>query len=276
MEEQAAMRLDGKVAIVTGGSRGIGRGIADRLAAEGAKVVITARGAEALARAACEIEAAGGTVLAIPGDAGEKRDVEAMFERVLETWGGVDVLVNNAAWASPQAHILEMDEDHWDTVIRTNLKSVYLHCHRAANVMVDRGTRGSIVNISSFAAARSHRYMAAYDATKGGMEAMSRTMALDLAPFGIRVNVVEPGAIHTGEHAAAGEAAKARRGQTVPLGRVGYPEDVAPAVAFLASDDARYITGQVIAVDGGMLAQLRSPQVDGPLPESVKGRLRRG
>src|SRR6185437_11395963 len=131
----------------------------------------------------------GSAALALPGDAGSTADVEAMFQKVLDTWGAVDIVVNNAAWASPQAHILEMDEEHWDTVIRTNLKSVYLHCHRAANIMVDRGTRGSIVNISSFAAARAHRYMAAYDATKGAMEAMTRTMALDLGAFGIRVNV---------------------------------------------------------------------------------------
>jgi NAD(P)-dependent dehydrogenase (short-subunit alcohol dehydrogenase family) len=269
------MRLDGKVAIVTGASRGIGRGIAARLAQEGARVALTARGADALRDAARGIESGGGTVLAVAGDAGVKDDVEALFKQVLDTWGSVHVLVNNAAWASPQAHILEMDLDHWNTVIRSNLTSVYLHCHRAANIMVDQGIRGSIVNISSFAAARAHRYMAAYDASKGGMEAMTRTMALDLAPFGIRVNVVGPGAIHTEEYEPAGEEGRIRRGQTVPLGRVGYPEDVAGAVAFLASDDAAYITGQSLYVDGGMLAQLRSPQVDGPLPESVRSRLNR-
>ncbi len=269
------MSLQGKVAIVTGGSRGIGKGIAQRFAQEGARVAITARGAEALERVARGIEGAGGTALAIPGDAGLKADVEATFERVLSAWGSVDVLVNNAAWASPIAHILEMDEEHWDTVIRTNLKSVYLHSHRAANLMVDQGKPGCIINISSFAAARAHRYMAAYDASKGGMEAMTRTMAIDLAPFGIRVNVVGPGAIHTDEFEALGEEARIRRSQTVPLGRVGYPEDIAGAVLFLASDDASYITGQVIYVDGGMLAQLRSPQVDAPLPDSLNARLRK-
>jgi 3-oxoacyl-[acyl-carrier protein] reductase len=267
------MRLDGKVAIVTGASRGIGKGIAQRLAQEGAKVAMTARGADPLAAVAQSIQSAGGTVLAIPGDAGLASDVDAMFKEVLDTWGTVDIVVNNAAWASPIAHILEMDETHWDTVIRTNLKSVYLHCHRAANIMVDRGTQGSIVNISSFAAARAHRYMAAYDASKGGMEAMTRTMAIDLGPFGIRVNVIGPGAIHTEEYEPLGEEARIRRGQTVPLGRVGYPDDIAPAVAFLASDDASYITGQCLYVDGGMLAQLRSPQVDAPLPDSVRARL---
>src|SRR5438067_9249560 len=232
------MRLDGKVAIVTGASRGIGKGIAQRLAQEGARVAMTARGRDVLDQAAQSIRATGGTVLAVAGDAGVAADVEALFKQVLDTWGGVDVLVNNAAWASPQAHFLEMDETHWDTVIRTNLKSVYLHCHRAANIMVDRGTRGAIVNISSFAAARAHRNMAAYDATKGGMEAMTRTMAIDLAPFGIRVNVVGPGAIHTEDYDVDGEEGKRRRGQTVPLGRAGYPEDIAAAVACLASVDA--------------------------------------
>jgi 3-oxoacyl-[acyl-carrier protein] reductase len=262
------------VAIVTGASRGIGKGIALRLAREGARVAITARGVETLDATAREIAAASDTVLAVPGDAGLKTDVDSLFERVLDTWGRIDILVNNAAWASPQAHFLEMDLQHWETVLRTNLTSVYLHCHRAANIMVDQGTRGSIVNISSFAAARAHRNMAAYDATKGGMEAMTRSMAIDLAPFGIRVNVVGPGAIHTEEFAEQGEEARLRRGQTVPLGRVGYPEDIAGAVAFLASDDASYITGQVLYVDGGMLAQLRSPQVDSGLPESVRVRVR--
>jgi 3-oxoacyl-[acyl-carrier protein] reductase len=266
-------RLAERVAIVTGASRGIGKGIAQRLASEGARVAITARGANALAAAAREIASSGGSVMAVPGDAGSRPEVEALFERVLAAWNRVDILVNNAAWASPHAHILDMDPQHWETVLRTNLTSVYLHCHRAANIMVDQGIRGSIINISSFAAARAHRNMAAYDATKGGMEAMTRSMAIDLAPFGIRVNVVGPGAIHTEEFEAEGEEGRRRRGQTVPLGRVGYPSDVAGAVAFLASDDASYITGQVLYVDGGMLAQLRSPQVDSPLPESVRARL---
>src|SRR4030081_2456425 len=231
------MRLETKVAIVTGASRGIGKGIAQRLAQEGAKVAMTARGADALLVAGRDIRAAASDarVLAIPGDAGETADVDAMFSQVLDTWGAVDILVNNAAWASPNAHFLEMDETHWDTVIRTNLKSVYLHCHRAANIMVDRGTRGSIVNISSFAAARPHRHLAASDATKGGMEAMTRTMAIDLAPFGIRVNVIGPGAIHTEEYEPAGEAVRLRRGGTVALCPVRWPGGVAGGGAFLAS-----------------------------------------
>lgn len=268
------MSVADKVVIVTGGSRGIGAGIARRFAKEGAKVVITSRGIEQLQKTADEISTDGGQVLAIQEDAGKAADVEAMFTRVMDHWGTVDVVVNNAGWASPIAHILEMDQDHWDTVIRTNLTSIYLHCHRAANIMVDQGKPGALINISSFAGSRSHRYMAAYDATKGGMEAMTRTMAIDLAAFGIRVNVVQPGAIHTDDHDSSPEGL-ARRGATVPLGRVGYPEDIAGAVLFLASDDASYITGVTLPVDGGMLAQLRSPQVDQPLPPSVAARLKR-
>jgi len=268
------MGLDGKVAIVTGGSLGIGAGIAKRLSKDGARVVITARRAGPLQQTAELMKQAGGEVLAIQEDVGKKDDVEAMFKQVLDTWGTVDIVVNNGAWAGPVSHILEMDLDFWNTVIQTNLTSIYLHCHRAANIFVDQGKPGAIVNISSFAGSRSHRYMSAYDATKGGMESMTRTMAIDLAPFGIRVNVVQPGAIHTEDHDANPEAL-ARRGATVPLGRVGYPDDIAGAVSWLVSDSASYVTGITVPVDGGMLAQLRSPQVDSPLPESVAARLKK-
>lgn len=267
--------LRSKVVIVTGASRGIGQGIAQRFGREGARVALVARSAGDLDKVADGVRQAGGEALAIPCDVTRTDDVERVFDQTVARWGGVDVLVNNAGWASPIAHILEMDEKHWDTVIATNLKSVYLFSHRAANEMVDRGTKGSIVSISSFAAARSHRYMAAYDATKGGIEAMSRAMAIDLAPFGIRVNVVGPGAIHTQEYEPLGAEARRRRGSVVPLGRVGNPDDIAGAVLFLCSDDASYITGETIYVDGGLLAQLRSPQVDAPLPESVAKRLER-
>ena len=262
--------LSGKVAIVTGSSRGIGRGIADRLAAEGMKVVVNGRQPETIEPVAEELRGRGAQAIAVAADVGQPADVQKIFEATLNAFGGVDVLVNNAAWASPSAHFLEMDLDHWDTVIQTNLRSVFLCSSRAARLMVEQKRAGSIVNISSFAAARAHRQMAAYDATKGGMEAFTRAISIDLAPFGVRANVVGPGAIHTEEYEPDGEEGRRRRGQTVPLGRVGYPADIAGAVAFLASDDASYITGQVLYVDGGMLAQLRSPQVDRDLPESVK------
>jgi 3-oxoacyl-[acyl-carrier protein] reductase len=262
--------LQNKVVIVTGSSRGIGRGIADRFAAEGARVVVNGREPATIEPVAQALRERGAEAIAVAADVGHTADVDRLFDTTRATFGGIDVLVNNAAWASPSAHFLEMDEDHWDTVIRTNLRSVFLCCSRAARMMVEQNRRGSIVNISSFAAARSHRQMAAYDATKGGMEAFTRAIAIDLAPFGVRVNVVGPGAIHTEEYEPEGEAGRRARGQTVPLGRVGYPADIAGAVAFMASDDASYITGQVLYVDGGMLAQLRSPQVDKALPTSLE------
>jgi len=268
--------LSGKVAIVTGSSRGIGQGIAERLAAEGMKVVVNGRRQETIEPVAEALRKGGADAIGVAADVGYYDDVERLFAETVRTFGGVDLLVNNAAWADASAHFLEMDEQHWDAVMRTNLKSVYLCSHRAANLMVDQGRAGSIINISSFAAARSHRNMAAYDASKGGLESFTRAIALDLAPFGIRANVVGPGAIHTDVHELQGPDYKARRGQTVPLGRVGYPADIAGAVAFLASDDASYITGQTIYVDGGILAQLRSPQVDTPLPASVAARLKSG
>jgi len=264
--------LRNRVAIVTGSSRGIGRGIVERLADEGMRVVVNGRQKATIEPIAESIRKAGGQAAAVAADVGLTADVERLFEATVSAFGGIDVLVNNAAWASPTAHFLEMDEQHWDTVIQTNLKSVFLCSSRAARSMVDQQRGGSIINISSFAAARSHRQMAAYDATKGGMEAFTRAIAIDLAPFGVRVNVVGPGAIHTEEFEPEGLEGRQRRGQTVPLGRVGYPADIAGAVAFLASDDASYITGQVLYVDGGMLAQLRSPQVDKQLPSHLEQR----
>jgi 2-hydroxycyclohexanecarboxyl-CoA dehydrogenase len=267
------MQLKDRVVIVTGSSRGIGRGIAERAAAEGARVVVNGRSAASVEPVAQALRASGAQALGVPADVGYANEVKRLFDTTLDRFGTVDVLVNNAAWTNPVAHFLEMDEAHWDAVIRTNLKSLYLCTHRAIGIMVDQQRPGSIVNISSFAAARSHRQMAGYDASKGGLEAFTRTVAIDMAPFGIRVNAVGPGAIHNEEFAAQGEEARLRRGQTVPLGRVGYPSDIAGAVTFLASDDASYITGQILYVDGGMLAQLRSPQVDTPLPDSVRARL---
>jgi 3-oxoacyl-[acyl-carrier protein] reductase len=274
-EDTVERRLVGKVAVVTGSSHGIGRGIAERLAAEGAKVVINGRHLETIDPVARALCAAGAEALAVTADVGVREQVDRLFAETVAVFGGVDILVNNAAWTGQMAHFLELDEPHWDTALRTNLKSVYLCAHRAANLMVDLERPGSIISISSFSAARAHRSLAAYDASKGGLEAFTRAIALDLAPFGIRANVVGPGAIHTERHDQRGPEAARQRAATIPLGRAGLPADIAGAVAFLASDDAGYITGQVLYVDGGMLAQLRSPQTDSALPPSVQARRRR-
>jgi 3-oxoacyl-[acyl-carrier protein] reductase len=273
--DEVEKRLVGKVAVVTGSSRGIGRGVAERLAAEGAKLVINGRHAETLEAVTVALRDAGADAIAVAADVGMREQVGRLFDEAVAAFGGVDILVNNAAAVDHRVHFLDMEEVHWDAVLRSNLKSAYLCSHRAANLMVDQDRPGSIICISSFSARRSHRAMAAYDASKGGIEAFTRTIALDLAPFGIRANVVGPGPIHTEMHDRRGLAAARQRAQTAPLGRAGSPQDVAGAVAFLASDDAAFITGQTLYVDGGMLAQLRPPQLDHDLPPSVRARLRR-
>jgi len=268
-------RLDGKVAIVTGSSRGIGKATALRLASEGARVVVHGKtDGGRLQPIVQEIAKGGSKAVAVAADLGDEAAVQRLFDDTVRAFGTVDVLVNNAAWSDPTVHFLEMDVAHWDAVMRANLRSLFLCTNRAAKLMVEQGKSGSIVNITSFAAARAHRNMAAYDASKGGLESFTRAVALDLAPFGIRVNAVGPGAMMTEQFQAQDAAGRAHRGATVPLGRGGDPDEVGKVVAFMASDDASYVTGQVLYVDGGMLAQLRSPQVDAALPESVE-KLRR-
>ena len=264
--------LAGKVAIVTGSTAGIGRAVARRFLEEGAKVVVNGLDDGLLDPAVKELRKQG-DVLGIAGDLGYADQVERLFEAALGTFGQVDVLVNNAGWATASMHMLEMTEDHWDTVIRTNLKSVFLCTSRFANLAVDERRSGAIVNVSSWGAQRSHRQMAGYDATKGGIDAFTRTSAIDLAPFGIRVNAFAPGAIHTEAYEPLGPEAKAKRGELIPQGRPGETSEVASVIAFLASDDASHVTGQVVAIDGGLMAQGRPPVVDTPLPDSVAARL---
>jgi len=268
-------RLDGKVAIVTGSSRGIGKATALRMAAEGARVVVHGKtDGGRLAPIVAAIAEGGGNAIAVAADLGDEAAVGRLFDETVRAFGTVDVLVNNAAWSDPKAHLLEMDAAHWDAVMRSNLRSVFLCTHRAATLWVEQQKTGNIVNLTSFGGSRAHRNMAAYDTSKGGVEAFTRAAALDLGPFGIRVNAVGPGAIMTEQFAEQDAAARAERGAVVPLGRGGDPDEVGRVIAFLASDDASYVTGQVLYVDGGVLAQLRSPQVDQSLPESV-AKLRR-
>ncbi|WP_028921674.1 SDR family NAD(P)-dependent oxidoreductase [Pseudonocardia acaciae] len=259
-------RLTGKVAIVTGSGRGIGLAIAQRFAREGAKVVV-ADIREDNARAAAEgieSELGAGTAIAVGADVGLAADVDRMVTATTTAFGTVDVLVNNAADTSGQKHFFEADERWWDDILRSNLKSQYLCIDRVARIMAAQRS-GSIINLSSGGATRSHRGMIAYDASKGGVEALTRSTALELAPYGVRVNTIVPGLIATGPDEP--EWSLQRRDRTVPLGRGGTAEDLAGPAVFLASEDAAYVTGSKLVVDGGVLVQQRSPQVDTLRPE---------
>jgi len=257
------LELKGRIALVTGSSRGIGLAIADRLAEEGAHVVLNGRDATTLNAAAERIRGDSRVVDEFVSDVGMPADADRLLDHVVRVHGRIDILVNNAALARPFANFLEMDLGHWDEVLRSNLTSVFLCTRLAAREMVRAKVQGVVVNISSFGAIRAHRNLAAYDAAKGGVEAFTRAVALDLAPFQIRVNAVAPGPIRTEGQAVTPEDLQARAA-VVPLGRIGDPRDVAEAVAFLCSDRARFITGQTVVVDGGVLAQLRPPSMDAP------------
>jgi len=247
-----------KVVVVTGAGAGIGRAIADRFASVGSKVIVNDVGLASAQAVADRISASGGSALAAMADVSNSSQVAEMFDTILETYGRIDVLVNNAGLVGPMLHFFEADEAWWRRIIDVNLTGHFLCSHRAARIMAKAGG-GVIINMSSGGATQSHRSFTAYDATKGGIEALTRAMALDLGPYNIRVNALMPGSIDT---SGLSMEERVYRGENVPLGRIGEAYDMTGAALFLASDDAAYITGDVIKVDGGMTAQQRSATVD--------------
>jgi len=250
--------LESKVVIVTGAGKGIGRAIAERFAGAGATVCVNDVDADLVAETVGAIDDAGGSATAGVADVTSSEQVNAVIDAVMNEHGRIDVLVNNAGLVSPMLHFFEADEAWWRRIIDVNLTGHFIVSHPVARIMAKQGG-GSIINMSSGGATRAHRSFTAYDATKGGIEALTRALALDLGPYNIRVNALMPGSIDT-----SGLPLEDRqsRGENVPLGRIGEPADMTGAALFLASDDAAYITGDVIKVDGGMLAQQRSATVD--------------
>ncbi|HLA07946.1 MAG TPA: SDR family NAD(P)-dependent oxidoreductase [Anaerolineales bacterium] len=263
------MRLQNRIAVITGGAQGIGAAIATRFAQDGAKVVIADINEEKAKALVSQLKEAGADAMHVLCDVSDAGQVENLFTITLETFGKLDVLVNNAALVhhpDSNRNFLELSKKTWLRALEINLTGMFYCSQRAGRIMVKqveegKATGGVIINMSSGGGSRAHRHLMAYDTTKGGIEAATRAMALDMAPWKIRVNTVVPGNI-TVDNALGGATGPEAARRTIPLGHAGSPNDIAAAAAFLASDDTAYITGQRIVVDGGMDAQLRSPAVD--------------
>jgi NAD(P)-dependent dehydrogenase (short-subunit alcohol dehydrogenase family) len=253
------MSLDGKVAIVTGAGSGIGESIARGLASRGARVVVTDIDPTGARRTADQIRRADGQAEISQTDVGDSAQVSAMVDRAISTFGGLDILVNNAGIVL-QRMVVDTSDDEWLRVLRVDLFGPFYAARAAARRMITAGRGGHIVNISSIMARQTRPLNGAYTAAKAGLEGFSRALALELAPHGITVNCVAPGHIATPltQPMFTPDVKRAFEAR-IPLGTIGQPEWVADVVAYLASDEARYVTGQVVLVDGGYM-------INGDLP----------
>jgi 3-oxoacyl-[acyl-carrier protein] reductase len=245
------MRLKDQVALVTGGSRGIGRAIAQSFAAEGARVAIVYRGGkDAADKVVQEIQRAGGTAMALQADVADFAAAQRCVGEVITQWGGLDILVNNAG-VTKDGLFLQMEPAAWDAVLETNLGGVF-NFSRAAIEPMFRKRRGRIINVSSVAADRHNRGQANYSASKGAINSFTRALAVEVASRNISVNAIAPGFIETDMSAAVRNMAGDVIKKVIPMRRYGQPEDVAKVAVFLASADSSYMTGQVLTVDGGL------------------------
>ena len=255
--------LSGKVALVTGGSRGIGYGIAARLAEAGAAVMISSVSPEAAEQAAANLSAAGYAAAGVQCDIRSVEDAVGSVRATVERFGRIDILVNNAG-VFPFSLLHKTDEDIWDRVFDTNLKGAFFATQAAVQYMTAQGQGGRIINIASVGSAKPTYGYAHYDASKGGMLMLTKSMALELGPLGITVNVIQPGVVLTdgvmraaaqsqGEYEAGTGNSMGSFVERLPLRRIGQPDDIGKVALFLASRAADYMTGSVIAVDGGLL-----------------------
>lgn len=246
------MRFEGKVAIVTGGARGIGRAIALRLAREGASVVVNYLSNQAAAdKVVSQIQAAGGQAIAAQCDVSNVVQAQALVDRAREEFGRVDVLVNNAG-TTRDTLIMRMTEEDWDLVIDTNLKGAF-NCIKAASRPMVKQRYGRIVNVTSVSGLDGNAGQANYASAKAGLVGLTKTVAKELGSRGITCNAVAPGYVATDLTSSLPEDLVQLAIERAPLGRAGTGEDIAAAVAFLASDEASFVTGQILAVDGGLL-----------------------
>jgi 3-oxoacyl-[acyl-carrier protein] reductase len=246
------MIFENKTAIVTGGSRGIGKVIAETLARRGAQVVIADRQIELAQATAAELAAATGqTVIALPADVADQASVRALFDQVLAKFPRLDILVNNAG-VTRDTLLVRMEETDWDMVLSINLKGVY-HCSKAAVRPMMKQRYGRIVNIASVSGIAGQAGQTNYSASKAGVIGFTKALAREVGPRGVTVNAVAPGFVPTALTNDLPAELKEASVKAIPLGRWGTPQEIANAVAFLASDEASYITGHVLSVDGGMV-----------------------
>ncbi|MBI2374344.1 MAG: glucose 1-dehydrogenase [Deltaproteobacteria bacterium] len=247
-------RLDGKVAIVTGASRGIGAAIARTLGAAGAKVVLAARKPEGLVEVADAIVSAGGAALAKPCHAGKPEDIEALFELAISTYGHVDILVNNAATNPYFGQLIDVDWGAWDKTFEVNVKGYFAATRLLVRHLEARAAGGSVINVASIMGMHGAPMQGVYGMTKAAVISMTKTLAVELGSRGIRVNAIAPGLVETRFARALLEADMIRDPLVArtPLGRVGQPEDISQAVLYFASDASAWVTGQVLVLDGGL------------------------
>jgi NAD(P)-dependent dehydrogenase (short-subunit alcohol dehydrogenase family) len=244
--------LTGRVAVVTGASRGIGEAIAAALAAAGAKLVLASRKLEGVEAVAKLIREEGGEAIAVACHTGRAAEVQAVAEKAREAFGGVDVLINNAATSPHFGPLLEAEEGQWDKTFEVNVKG-YVHAVRACVPLMRERGGGSIVNVASVAGMVPHRGLGVYGVTKAAVIMLTKTLALELARDGIRVNAIAPGLIQTRFSEALWSAPEARERalKSIPQGRMGQPDDLVGAVLYLAGDASRFTTGAVLVIDGG-------------------------